>query len=94
MIHSVSADSFTVTLLPTIKLILFGKKKKRKPRRSVLGVTGVCDLILKDQRDLKDGSSGEMICFSTTKPSKTVYMQLENLLKYSSGSSRRSKVLD
>jgi hypothetical protein len=28
MIHSVSADSFTVTLLPTIKLILFGKKKK------------------------------------------------------------------
>ena len=59
-----------------------------------VGVTGVCDLILKDQRDLKDGSSGEMICFSTTKPSKTVYMQLENLLKYSSGSSRRSKVLD
>lgn len=58
----------TLTLSPSIKLTLF-EKKSRKP---VLWVTEVWDLILKDQRDLKDGSGDKMISCSITYSSKSI----------------------
>lgn len=68
VIHSVPAGSLWLFHLAPSCLIWVetNKQANKYPRRPVHRVTKVCDSIWKEHRDLKDGSRGAMVCYSTS----------------------------